>query len=243
MRKQFVPTRPENVFIEGDYAQNEGRVLCWLAQDKFLQEVFNDPTRDIFDELTPRLYGDVSGLSKAEMKELRIRVKAYFYGLAYGREARSIALEYNLPMAEAERGMREFFNVIPDAVKFREETRKKVLQGDDLVTAFDRHRRFWLITNQNRKDVLNEALAFLPQSTASDICLDAFVHIRPRLKGIGYIRNIVHDSLLAECHIDKVLEVMSIMNEEMLEAPRRVVGGYVKFKVDFKSGPNWGELT
>ena len=243
MRKQFVPSKPENVFLEGDYGQNEGRVLCWLAQDEYLRGLFNDPTRDIFDELTPVLYGDCSGLSPAEMKELRIRVKAYFYGLAYGREARSIALEYGIPMSEAERGMREFFKVIPATVAFRERTRRQVLEGNDLITAFGRHRRFYLITNSNRKDVLNEALAFLPQSTASDICLDAFVHTRPRLKGIGFIRNIVHDSLLAETHPDNLMEVMTIMNEEMLAAAARVVGDYVRFKVDFKSGPSWGELS
>jgi DNA polymerase-1 len=243
MRKQFVPARTEHVFIEGDYGQNELRVLCWLARDEYLRGIFNDPTRDLFDELTPILYGDVSALSPAEKKELRIRVKAYVYGLAYGREARSIAIEFNTPLAEAERGMRQFFNVIPQTVRFREETRRKVLQGEDLVTVFGRHRRFWLITNQNRKDVLNEALAFLPQSTASDICLDAFVHIRPRLKGVGYIRNIVHDSMLAECHEDNVMEVTTIMNEEMLASAARVVGDYVQFRVDFKSGPNWGALT
>jgi uracil-DNA glycosylase family 4 len=243
MRKQFVPTKPENVFLEADYGQNELRVLCWLAQDEYLRAVFNDPTRDLFDELTPVLYGNTAGLDKAALKELRIRVKAYVYGLAYGREARSIALEFGIPVAEAERGMREFFRVIPATVAFREKTRRTVLEGSDLVTAFGRHRRFWLITNSNKKDVLNEALAFLPQSTASDICLDAFCHLRPALRGKAYIRNIVHDSLLVECHRDLVTEVGTMMNRYMLESAKRVVGDYVVFKTDLKMGPSWGELT
>jgi uracil-DNA glycosylase family 4 len=243
MRKQFVPVKPENVFIEGDFGQNELRVLCWLAQDEYLREIFNDPSRDLFDELTPRLYGDTSALSAAEYKETRIRVKAYVYGLSYGREAYSIAMEYGIPVVEAERGMKAFFDVIPATVRFRDQTRNKVLGGQDLITVFGRHRRFMLITNSNRKDVLNEALSFLPQSTASDICLDGFVHLRPRLKGKGYIRNIVHDSILTECHRDDMEEVKAIMNEEMLAAARRVVGDYVAFKVDMKSGPSWGELS
>ncbi len=117
------------------------------------------------------------------------------YGLSYGREAMSIALEYGIPVKEAERGMKAFFEVIPQVVSFRETTRKKVLNGEDLVTPFGRHRRFWLITRQNKKDILNEALAFIPQSTASDITCDALCYTRPRLKGIGWIRNIVHDSI------------------------------------------------
>jgi DNA polymerase-1 len=243
MRKQFVPTKPENVFIEADYGQNELRVLCWLAQDEYLRDIFNDPTRDLFNELTPVLYGNTAGLDKAALKELRIRVKAYVYGLAYGREARSIALEYDIPIAEAERGMREFFRVIPATVAFREQTRRTVLQGGDLVTAFDRHRRFWLITDKNKKDVLNEALAFLPQSTASDICLDAFCHLRPALKGIAFIRNIVHDSILAECHRGRAPEVARLMNYHMMESAKRVVGDYVLFKTDISMGRSWGELN
>jgi uracil-DNA glycosylase family 4 len=243
MRRQFVPTSPDNVFIEGDYGQNELRVLCWLAQDEYLRGVFNDPTRDLFTELTPRLYGNVSELDKAALKELRIRVKAYVYGLSYGREAHSIALEFGTPIAEAERGMHAFFQVIPDVVRFREETRKKVLNGYDLVTPVGRHRRFMLITKSNRKDVMNEALAFLPQSIASDICLDGFVHLRPALKGIALIRNIVHDSLLVEARKDRVDEVKEIMQRHMLEAAKRIVGDYVAFKVDFGVGPSWGELN
>ena len=243
MRKQFVPTKPENVFVEGDYGQNELRVLCWLAQDEYLRGVFNDPSRDLFDELTPVLYGNTAGLNKAQLKELRIRVKAYVYGLAYGREAYSIALEYDIPVKEAERGMREFFRVIPKTVAFREETRRSVLQGNDLVTAFGRHHRVWLITKSNKKDVMNEALAFLPQSTASDICLDAFTQLRPALKGKGFVRNLVHDSILVECHQDKTTEVGMMMNHYMLESAKRVVGDYVRFKVDLNSGRSWGELT
>jgi uracil-DNA glycosylase family 4 len=242
MRRQFVPVSPENVFVEGDFGQNELRVLCWLAQDEFLRDIFNDPTRDLFDEFRPRLYGDTSGLDKAALKELRIRIKAYVYGLSYGREAKSISIEFGIPLSEAERGMKLFFNVIPDVVKFRELTRNKVLNGHDLVTPYGRHRRFWLITKSNKKDVMNEALAFLPQSIASDICLDAFTHLRPELKGIGYIRNIVHDSMLGECHESKVEEMKALMRKHMLEAARRVVGDYVRFQVDFGVGRSWGEL-
>jgi uracil-DNA glycosylase family 4 len=242
IKRQFVPVSEDNVFMEFDFGQAELRVLCYFAQDEYLRDIFNDPDRDLFDELTPRLYGDVTGLDAVALKELRIRVKAYVYGLSYGREAASIAMEYDIPMGEAERGMREFFKVIPNTVAFREETRRRVLQGEDLITPFGRHRRFWLITNQNRRDVMNEALAFKPQSTSSDITLDAFTHIRPRLKGLGYVRNLVHDSILAECHKDNVYEVKRIVEEEMLAAAARVVGDYVAFKVDVSVGKSWGDL-
>ncbi len=242
IKRQFVPINKDHVFVQGDFGQAELRVLCWLAQDEYLRAVFNDPSRDLFDEFTPRLYGDVTGLDKPALKELRIRVKAYVYGISYGREARSIALEFGISVAEAERGMKALFNVIPQVVSFREMVRQMVLNGEDLVTPFGRHRRFYLITKNNRKDILNEALAFLPQSTASDTTVDAVCHLRPRLKGIGWIRNIVHDSILAECHVDNVGRVKALLVEEMLAAAQRVVGGYVAFKVDTEVGSSWGDL-
>ncbi len=242
VRRQAIPAIPGNVFVEADFKQNEGRVLCWLAQDEFLRKIFNDPTRDLFDELTPPLYGDVSGLNEDAAKELRVRVKAYFYGTGYGRTAFSVALEHNIPVAEAERGMNAFLRTIPATVKWQEQIKQQVLNGQDLITPFGRHRRFWLITNKNKKDVLNNALSFKPQSIASDICLDAFIHLRPDLKGIGYVRNLVHDSILTECPENRVGEVRELMRYHMVEAARRVVGDYVKFGADFSVGYNWGTL-
>jgi DNA polymerase I-like protein with 3'-5' exonuclease and polymerase domains len=72
--------------------------------------------------------------------------------------------------------------------------------------------------------------------------MDAFVHIRPQLKGIGFVRNLVYDSILVECHENDTDKVKEIMNREMLAAAERVVGDYVAFKVDFGVGRAWGEL-
>src|SRR5690606_8933307 len=68
IRKQFVPSRPENVFVSVDYSQAELRVLAWLAQDEYLRAIFNDPTRDLFNELRPVLYGNTDGMSPAQLK-------------------------------------------------------------------------------------------------------------------------------------------------------------------------------
>lgn len=242
LRRQFIPGTPGNVFVNFDYKQIEARILTWLAKEDYLRDIFNDPTRDLFDELTPVLYGDTSSLNKAQLKELRIRVKAYFYGLGYGREAKSIADEYGLPLVEAQRGMRAFFSVIPKVVDFREATRRAVLNGQDLTTPFGRHRRFWLITKENKHEIMNEALAFTPQSIASDTCLQAFTWARPELKGIGWVRNLVHDSITAECHPDNVGRVTDIVRHNMIKSGRLVVGDYVNIEVDITIGDNMGVL-
>lgn len=236
IRKQFTVSKEGNVLIQCDYKQAEGRAIATFAQDEYLRSIFNNPDIDMFNELSDQLYG-VGQWSKEE----RVRTKAFFYGLGYGREAASIAREYDIPFREAQKRMNDFMDLIPATVRWQEETKRKVLAGEDLVTAFGRRRRFWLITKQNQKDVLNEALSFMPQSTASDICLSALTELRPRLRGHGFIRLTIHDALVAECSREKQDYVSNLM-KEVMEAKGREFTDYVPFTVDTSVGTHWGEL-
>ena len=244
IRRLFVPSKPENVFIQVDYSQAELRVLSFLAGDEYFRDIFNGGDRDLFNELTPVLYpkADRSRLSPSEWKELRIRVKAYVYGVSYGRTEFSIAKEFDVSVAEAAKGMSAFFSVIPEIVAFREETRARVLRGEDLVTPFGRRRRYPLITKENVKDIMNEALAFLPQSTASDMCLQAMTWVRRDLRGWGWVRNIIHDALLIEAHRDDAEEIAALASKHMIASAATIVGDYVKFDTEYKIGTDWGSV-
>lgn len=236
IRRQFNVSKPENVFVHGDYAQAEGRVICTLARDEFLRSVFADSNADLFTELGKKLYRGID-----LNKDQRVRVKAYFYGLGYGREAYSIAQEYGWSVEDTEKDIKSFMDTIPSVRDWQGDVKALVLGGEDLVTTFGRHRRFALITDENRKDVLNEALSYLPQSTASDICLRALIRVRPRLRGLGHIRLTIHDALAVECHEDNREEVASILQEEMIRSAAEWTD-YVPFKVDISYGKHWGEL-
>lgn len=244
IRQMFIPTKPENVFLQIDYSQAELRVLSFLAQDTYFRDIFNAGDRDVFDDLTLVLYPhvDKSKVSPAQFKEYRIRVKAFVYGLGYGREAASIAAEFEISMAEANTLRNNFFQVIPEIVQFQKVTRENVLSGGDLITPWGRHRRFPLITKQNRHEVMNEALAFLPQSTASDMCLQAMYRSVIDLKGMGVIRNIVHDSILVEGHPKDIEEINHIVSNHMIRSAEEIVNGYVKFDVDSKIGKDWSQV-
>ena len=241
IRRQFAVSKPENIFVQADFKQAEGRVITTLAQDEYLRSIFSNPEVDMFDELTDQLYGPIGNRSKAERKEQRIRTKAFFYGLSYGREAYSIALEYKMSVSEAERRMLDFMSLIPATAAWQQEVRERVLSGEDLITPFGRRRRFWLITEQNQKDVLNEALSFLPQSTASDICLTAFTRLRPMLRGLGFIRLTIHDALVAECPREHQAQVTQLLVGEMAKAGSEYTD-YVPFNVDVSYGQSWGDL-
>lgn len=235
IRAQFI-AKEGSVLIQCDYKQAEGRVIATLAQDEYLRNIFSNPDVDIFDSMADTLYG-----AGKWGKEQRIRVKAFFYGLSYGRETQSIAHEYNIPFHEALELRTNFTDLIPATVQWQEDIKRRVLSGEDLVTPFGRRRRFMLITKQNERDVTNEALSFVPQSTASDICLSALTTLRPMLRGLAFLRLTIHDALVSECkekNIDEVREMMQFVMEEK----GRLFTDYVPFTTDATVGKNWGQL-
>ena len=237
IRSQFVVTKPDNVLIHCDYKQAEGRVMAWLAEDGYLADIFRDPDRDLFDELGSGIYSKApSEITKDE----RVRTKAYFYGLGYGRTPFSIAMEQELPVELVERDVARFKSTIPGIVAWQADIKKRIRRGP-LVSPFGRKRYFPLITNENVKDVENEALSFLPQSTASDICLTALIRLRPLLKGLGHIRLTIHDALVVESRESDKEIVAGLMREVMIEAATEIQN-YVPFDVDTSFGKNWGEL-
>jgi DNA polymerase-1 len=235
LRKQFVPSAG-NVFVQCDYGQVEGRVMAVEADEKFLLDCFRDPTRDLFDELGTPLYGS---LEAAQAKPARVRTKAYFYGMGYGREAYSIAQEYKLPVKQVERDMAKFFGNMPNLVQWREGIMSQA-KHSPLVTHFGRKRRFWLVTRDNVKDVEKEGLAFVPQSTANDINLSALCTIR---KAGMHVRIPVHDSIMVECPEEDKMDVAKEMCRIMEETAYEEYSDKVPFPVDYEFGYNWGELS
>lgn len=241
IRNQFVVAHSDNRFIQLDYKQAEGRVITTLAQDEYLRNIFADPDRDLFSELC----NDIFGVGKWS-KEHRVSMKSIFYGNAYGRGAKSIAQELQLQGsaitdAETAQLMREFNQLIPDVMKWQAATKHTVLAGEDLTTPFGRKRSFWLITDKNKADVLNEALSYQPQSIASDICLRALIRLTPMLADLATPRLTVHDAIIVETHKDRVEEVVELMRKEMVQSALEFTT-YVPFEVDATVGSKWGDL-
>jgi uracil-DNA glycosylase family 4 len=241
IKKQFIPQNPKNVLLQVDFSQAELRVLTWLAKEEGMRELFNDPSRDVFTELCRHMFSNFDRLSPEEQKELRTLIKTFAYGISYGRTAAGIAADpaFNMSVAEADRQMKLFQRQIPAIIAFQQEVIRKIHDGEDLINPFGRHRRFYLITDQNRSSVENEAMAYLPQSTASDICLKAAC----QLSGEGVqIRNLIHDAILVETHPDNAQALAVRMNEVMCAVADEITGGYVDFATDAKFGNTWADV-
>jgi uracil-DNA glycosylase family 4 len=224
---------PGKRFVQADYATIELRAMAVEAEDDTLGAIFREG-RDIHNEFSRIFYGDNF------TKDQRVRTKAFVFGSAYGREAYSIAQEHGIPVHEAERIQKTFFDAMPGVVAYRERITHQVLHDQaDLVTRFGRRRRFWLITRDNQRDAVKEGLAFIPQSTASDINMHALIKLR---RAGMHLRVPVYDSQLVECDAADAEDVAREMERIMEETATELMGDFIPFPVDVKIGNNWGEV-
>ncbi len=178
-------------------------------------------------------------------KENRTMVKTYVYGLGYGRTEYGIAAGFDISVDLALEYMQRFFSVIPEIVEWQERIKFQVKNGDDLVTPFGRHRRYNLITKANERNVMNEALAFLPQSTASDCTIRAAIFSNPILEHEfnAKIVNLVHDAIMIDSPQDVVEDALKIVEECMIDSAQAVVGDFVKFATQSSYGNSWEDLV
>lgn len=247
IKRQFIPSSPDRVFVHADYSQLELRVITWLAQDESMRDLFNDPYRDVFDELATGVYGitsqefqDLKLNQPKRAKEMRVIVKSFAYGTLYGRTAYGIAQDpdVNLTLGEAERVRLNFVRQVPKIMAFQENVKTQIKQGRDLVNVFGRHRRFHLITSQNVHDLEKQAMAYLPQSTASDICVTALSRLPEHFDP----RNIIHDAILLEAPREEAQQHAETLVQLMKSTAEEITGGYIDFEVEADIGINWAAV-
>lgn len=231
-------------FIELDYSQAELRLLAHFSQDPFLIGIYTDGKRNLHDEVAKAMFGE------GYTYEQKMRAKALNFGIAYGRSAHSLALEFHIGEGEAEEMRQAWFARMPEARRFIDSCRAKAVTGRTIVTPFGRRRRFGVITRDNRNNLENEAANFPMQSTASDLTLYSAMRMQEVFDhgdfefnlGKAGVVNLVHDSVLIECDETWAESIAEVAQYYMEATPRIVLKSVIPFKVDVHIGPKWGDL-
>lgn len=248
IKRQFIPSTKDRVFVHADYSQLELRVITWLARDEGMRTLFNDPSRDVFDELTIAVHGmsreewfSFKSKNPKQTKEMRVAIKSFAYGILFSRSAKGIAddPDMNISLQDAERQMAAFMRQIPGIMDYQQTIKDKIHRGEDLINPFGRRRRFHLITNQNQHELERQAVSFMPQSTASDICVTAL----SRLPSHFDPRNIVHDDIVLEAPRAHAHEHAQTLRKIMTETAEEFTEGYIKFDAEAEWGIHWGEAN
>ena len=98
------------------------------------------------------------------------------------------------------------------------------------------------MSDSNYNSTQNEALAFVPQSTANDICLHAAIEVNKQVGQYGgKIVGLVHDAIYVECPEEHVTECGGMMEHEMSKAAT-LVFDRVPFVAEAEVGNSWDEV-
>lgn len=243
--------------INSDLSQAELRVMALLSNDEWMIAALQEGQGDFFDNhMMPvcfphieELYGTVDAYKEqypVQHKEDRTKVKAVQYGLAFDRGAKAIGKSLKLSELAAQNIIDNYLSTAYNFAQWREDVRQAAIMPEkrDLLTnPFGRRFQSEVVTSGNFKKIQREALAFLPQSTSSDICLATGIRINTALRSQGYhIFNIVHDALMIEGPEDRAEEIGQYVAAELRETGRMVFGDRVPFLSSYSVGKSWADM-
>ncbi|GAA1695420.1 DNA polymerase I [Microcella alkalica] len=237
IRAAFVAGEGYEGLLTADYSQIEMRIMAHLSGDPGLIEAFTTG-EDLHRFVGSRIFGVPPEEVTAEM---RTKVKAMSYGLAYGLSAFGLSKQLRISSAEAKQLMTDYFARF-GAV--RDYLRSVVVQAKEdgyTETILGRRRPFADLNSPNR--VLREnaeraALNAPIQGTAADIMKIAMIGVDADLREQG-----LGSRMLLQVHDELVFEVAPGEREALETLVRSRMGSAaelaVPLDVQVGTGPNW----
>lgn len=253
--KRALVADPGYKIISCDYSQAELRTVAELADDEAMIAAFQPGAPDFFDDLMTKIWPDDYPTIEAyenfkheqpkTAKNKRALVKSVVYGLNYGRGIRAIAAELEKPYEEAEYVVNQYLGAYSGLRDWQQKVRHSVgRKKEDHMrqTKFGMTYNPLFISDADYNSTQNEALAFVPQSTANDICLNAAIKINEQVGQYGAkLIGLVHDATYVECPEETVEECSKMMEREMAKAAT-LVFDRVPFAAEAEVGNNWEEV-
>lgn len=253
--KRALVAAPGCKIISCDYSQAELRTVAELADDETMIAAFQPGAPDFFDDLMTKIWPDDYPTIEAYeafkydhpkiAKNKRALVKSVVYGLNYGRGIRAIAAELEKPYEEAEYVVNQYLGAYSGLRDWQQKVRHSVGRKEENYmrrTKFGMTYNPLFVSDADYASTQNEALAFVPQSTANDICLNAAIKINEQVGQYGAkLIGLVHDATYVECPEETVEECSRMMEREMSKAAT-LVFNRVPFVAEAEVGNNWEEV-
>ena len=253
--KRALVAAPGCKIISCDYSQAELRTVAELADDAAMIAAFQPGAPDFFDDLMTKIWPEEFPTIEAyeafkhehpkTAKNRRALVKSCVYGLNYNRGVPAIAAALEQPLEAAQHVVEQYLGSYPGLRAWQARVKHSVgrkEEDNERKTKFGLTFNPLFVSDSNYNSTQNEALAFVPQSTANDICLNAAIKINEQVgqydaKLIG----LVHDATYVECPEGTVEECSRMMEREMSKAAT-LVFNRVPFVAEAEVGNNWEEV-
>ena len=241
IRRAFVPGPGYESLMTADYSQIEMRIMAHLSGDEGLIEAFTSG-EDLHTFVASRAFGidtkDVDG-------EMRRRIKAMSYGLAYGLSAYGLSQQLRITPAEAREQMDAYFERFGRVRDYLRDVVEEARVCGYTQTIMGRRRYLPDLTSDNRqrREMAERMALNAPiQGSAADIIKVAMLGVECALADAGVSSRVVlqvHDELVLEIAPGEQEQVERIVREQMASAATLEVD----LEVSVGAGPNWEDAA
>ncbi len=219
--------------MTADYSQIEMRIMAHLSKDEGLIEAFNTG-EDLHSFVASRAFSVPIDEVTAE---LRRRVKAMSYGLAYGLSAYGLSQQLKISTEEAKEQMEQYFARFGGVRDYLHDVVDQARKDGYTSTVFGRRRYLPELDSSNRqvREAAERAALNAPiQGSAADIIKVAMINVDQAIKDAGLSSRMllqVHDELLFEVADGEHDQLDALVREHMgsaypLDVPLEVSVGY-----------------
>jgi DNA polymerase I len=241
IREAFVVGPGFESLMTADYSQIEMRIMAHLSHDAGLIEAFSTG-EDLHTFVASRAFDlppdQIDG-------ELRRRVKAMSYGLAYGLSAFGLAKQLKITPDEARAQMEAYFTRFGGVRDYLNSVVAEARQTGYTETIMGRRRYLDKLNSDNRnlREMAERAALNAPiQGSAADIIKVAMLGVHRGLAEAG-----LGSRLLLQVHDELVLEIAPGEREAVEALVRREMGGAYHLDVDLDVsvgvGRTWHEAA
>ncbi|MFF8681406.1 DNA polymerase I [Streptomyces sp. CA-100214] len=237
IRRGFVVGEGFESLMTADYSQIELRVMAHLSEDAGLTEAFTSG-EDLHTTAAAQVFSVEQSAVDAEMRR---KIKAMSYGLAYGLSAFGLSQQLNIEAAEARGLMDAYFERFGGVRDYLHRVVDEARATGYTATLFGRRRYLPDLNSDNRqrREAAERMALNAPiQGTAADIVKIAMLNVDKALSEAG-----LSSRMLLQVHDEIVLEIAPGERAAAEELVRREMANAVRLSVPLGvsvgSGADW----
>ncbi|MCQ6556130.1 DNA polymerase I [Streptomyces sp. C10-9-1] len=237
IRRGFVVGEGFESLMTADYSQIELRVMAHLSEDEGLIEAFTSG-EDLHTTVASQVFGVERSAVDAEMRR---KIKAMSYGLAYGLSAFGLSQQLGIEPAEARVLMDTYFERFGGVRDYLRRVVDEARATGYTATMLGRRRYLPDLNSDNRqrREAAERMALNAPiQGTAADIVKVAMLNVDRALTEAGLATRLllqVHDEIVLEVSPGEREQVEALVRQEMSSA----VTLRAPLDVSVGVGPDW----
>ncbi|MBU2696531.1 DNA polymerase I [Pimelobacter sp. 30-1] len=241
IRESFVVGAGYDALMTADYSQIEMRIMAHLSEDELLIEAFRSG-RDFHAETASRVF-DVA--PDEVTPEMRAKIKAMNYGLAYGLSAFGLSQQLGIEPGEARGLMDDYFETFGGIRDYLGGVVDEARRTGFTETIMGRRRYLPDLTSDNRmrrESAERMALNAPIQGSAADLIKVAMLRTDAALRAAGLTSRMllqVHDELVFEVAAGEAETLEALVREQMAGAAELTV----PLDVSVGTGRSWHEAA